>query len=202
MSACSHDCCLSVHPFSPRYTVSETSVNEMPKHLRSYCILSKNTVPTPVFPKFLLQHPVWQSPESHFVDLNDCAVLILNLLSVCFSYAKKRGCGTGFGELAPADLSQYFQTLNFADGGTWSTGFACGPPPSSPPSSLPQGGWSMSSWSADGSRCDGDHLGWQGEMSGERGATHRWQEHSSAPYSIRMFTGPYEALTFERMLWT
>lgn len=48
----------------------------------------------------------------------------------------------GLSELAPADLSQYFQALNFADGGTWNTGSAHHPPPSS----LHQGVWHMSAW--------------------------------------------------------
>lgn len=72
----------------------------------------------------------------------------------------KRGCGTGFTELAPTDLSQYFQALSFADGGTWNSGSALGPPP---PSSLHQGSWCMNALSADGSHRDGDHHGWQGE---------------------------------------
>lgn len=35
------------------------------------------------------------------------------LLGVCFTYAKKRGRGADFGELAPSDLSQNFQACIF-----------------------------------------------------------------------------------------
>lgn len=95
------------------------------------------------------------------------------LLSVCFRYAKKRGCGAGFGKLAPSDLSQYFLVLIFADGGTWSTGSAHGlfPP------CLPSGGWCMKAEDADGSLWDGDHLG---DMSEEKETTR--QEQPSAPH--------------------
>lgn len=93
------------------------------------------------------------------------------LLSVCFRYVKKRGCGTGFGELAPADLSQYFQALSFAGGGTWSSDSARRPP-SSPPPPLCQGGWCTIAWSANGSCRGGDHLGWQSETRVGKGEQH------------------------------
>lgn len=97
--------------------------------------------------------------------------------------------------MAPSDLSQYFQALIFADGGTWSAGSAHG---LFSPSSLPSGGWCMRAEDAGGSLCDVDHLGDRNE---EKKTTPIWKEQPHVPHIIGTATGPCKALICERTLW-
>lgn len=111
-------------------------------------------------------------------------------------YAKKRGRGADFGELAPSDLSQNFQACIFADGGTWSTVSAQEKVFFLLPLSH-QEAWCMRAEDADGSLWDGDHLG---DMNEEKETTPSWQEQPSASHSIGTATGPCKALISERTL--